>query len=163
MVSSFYVGDDLQSGTSLTFTLGWRSWLTVSISSRCRNQTANMMIKESEGLWHLIFQRFSGRNSRKTDFLVEVCAPRTLGFTYFVIVAVLFNAEWTLSHVREVRMCCRGVMQYYQVLAEKWLKANVSCFLMVFNGFSNIYEPQLGIRQRLVFFLHFCSFGKQPN
>lgn len=51
----------------------------------------------------------------------------------------------------------------YQVLAEKWLKANVSCFLMVFNGFSNIYEPQLGIQQRIVFLLHFRSVGNQPK
>lgn len=27
-----------------------------------------------------------------------------------------------------------------RMLAEKWLKANVSSFLMVFNGSSNIYE-----------------------
>lgn len=82
-----------------------------------------------------------------------------LFLVYFVMVAVVFVAEWTLSHVREVRMFCRScvVMQYYQVLAEKWLKANVSCFLMVFNGFSNIYEPQLGIQQRIVFLLHWKS------
>lgn len=107
----------------------------------------------------------TGRNraSRETDFLVQVWAPWMLLLMYFVIVAVVFNAEWTLSRVREVRTFCRGVMQYYQVLAEKWLKANVSCFLMVFNGFSNIYEPQLGIQQRIVSLLHFCSIGKQPK
>lgn len=73
----------------------------------CWSKSHSRDIWSSKGLPHLTV---TGRNSasRETDFLVEVWAPWMLLFMYFVIVAVVFNAEWTLSHVREVRMFCRS-------------------------------------------------------